>query len=99
MQVGRGRDREADVQAEREAEVVGRDDVGRVGDGDEHEVLVDEADGQRVIAARELLGQEVGGGRLELRLGEVDELEAVLLREPAGDVLRLRPAAVDDDLA
>jgi len=51
-------DREPDVEAEREAEVVGGEHVRRVGDGDQHGGLVEEADRQRLVAARELLRQE-----------------------------------------
>src|SRR6476660_4315841 len=58
LEVGRLRDGEPHVVAEREAEVVGPADVARVGDGHEQQVLADEPHGYRLVASRELLGQQ-----------------------------------------
>src|SRR3972149_4874380 len=54
---------EADVDADREAQVVRAEDVGRVGDGDENELVAQELDRERAVALRELLRQGGGGGQ------------------------------------
>jgi hypothetical protein len=54
---------------------------------------------QRLVAARELLGEERDGLLLDLRGVEVDELELVLLGQRAGDRALGREAELDDDLA
>ena len=97
--VGRRGHGEANVQAEREAEVVGGDDVGRVRNRDEERVVAHEADRDRRVASRVLLRQEVRDVGIDLRGAEVEILEAVLLGEESRDVARRYPAAGDDDLA
>ena len=50
------RDADAHRHAEREPELVGEHDVGRVGDRDEHVAVVEEADRQRPVAAGQASG-------------------------------------------
>ena len=99
IDVRRGRHGEAHVEPEREAEVVGGEDVRRVGDGDEDEVVAQEADRDGLVAARVLLRQQPRHRRVDLHRAEVEVLELVLLGQEPGDVAGGDPAARDDDLA
>ena len=92
-------DRQLDVQAEREPEVVGGDDVRGVGDGDEDLIVSEEADGECAVAERELLREERRCRRVDVLAREVEVVEVVLLGERARDRRTLHPAVVDDDLA
>ena len=49
--------------ADREPQLVGEHDVGRIGDRDEHGAVVEEADRQRPVAAGQALGQKQRGRR------------------------------------
>ena len=92
-------DPEAERDAEREPELVGVEHVRRVGDGDEQRAVGLEADGQRAVAAREVLREQ--RGRLDLDVGfrELDERELVLLGENARDLRARDVPALDEDLA
>ena len=98
-EVARVRHRQLELEAEHEVEVVGGDDVRRVGHGDEDRRIVEEAHRERDEAARELLGEQHGRRRVDLELCEVDEREARLIGERLGDGARGRPAALDEHLA
>jgi D-tyrosyl-tRNA(Tyr) deacylase len=93
------RDCEPDLLWDGEAKVVDDPEVRRVGDSDEHLVLVEETDGQRLVAPRELRLEQACGDGLHLRPRQVDELELVLLRECFGESARRDPAAAEQDLA
>ncbi len=81
LEVGRLGDGEAHVVAERQAQVVGAADVRGVGDGDEQEVVGEEAHRDGLVAERELLLQKGRRVAVGLRLGEVDVLEPELVGE------------------
>ena len=99
LEVGRLRDREPYVVAEREPEVVGAADIARVGDGHEQQVVVEEPHGHRLVASRELLGEQHRGVEVEVGLRQVDVLEPVLVGQRLGEVLGRNPVVTDDDLA
>ena len=92
-------DGDPEAGAEREAEVVGGREIRRVGDGEEGRAVVEDAQGQRLVPARQLLRQQ--GDCLLVELGdvEVDELELVLLGQRARDRPLGREAEGDRDLA
>jgi hypothetical protein len=92
-------DGDAEVRAEREPEVVGRREVRRVGDGEERRPVLVDRQRQRLVATRQLLGEQRDRLFLDLRRVEVDEVELVLLRQRAGDRALRREAELDDDLA
>ena len=85
--------------AERELEVGVRAGVGRVRDGDEHLPVVQLCDRDRAVATRDLRGQALREPPVDLEPVQVDEFEAVLLRERLRDVATRRPALLDHDLA
>ena len=89
---GAADDGEANVEPEREPEVVGGDDVRRVGDGDEHESSGEEPHRQRLVAARVLLRQQGCGRQVDLHRAEVEVLEPVLLGEQRGRRRGRRPS-------
>src|SRR4051794_8046000 len=98
VEVGRRSDGDADVEADRKPEVVGADHIRRIGDGDEDEIVLDEANGESGLAARELLGQEPGRGGIDALLPEVEVVEAVLLGEERRKLARRDPTPRGDDL-
>ncbi len=94
-----GRHGEAHVEPEGEAEVVGGEDVRRVGDGDEDELVAQEADREGLVAARVLLRQQPRHLGVDLHRAEIEVLEVVLLGQEPGHVAGGDPAPRDDDLA
>ena len=61
-------------------------DVGRVGDGDEHAPVVEEADRERHVAAGQALRAAADAAAMSIEGDvELDELELVLLGEHPGD--------------
>ena len=97
VDVRRGGDGELKLEPERDAQVVGGEDVRRVGHRDDDPVSR-ETDRHRPVAACELLGEERGGSRIGRRRVEVDELELVLLGERLRDLHLRHPAVRDDEL-
>ena len=84
--------------AESESQVVGAADVGRVGDGHEQQIVAEEAHRHGLVACRQLAREKQRGLEVEVRLGQVDVLEPVLLGQGLREVLRAHPAVPDDDL-
>ena len=99
LEVGGLGDGEADVVAERQAQVVGSADVRGVGDGDEQKVVGEEPHGDGLVAERQLLLEKGRGVAVGLRLGEVDVLEPELVGERYCKVRARHPAVADRDLA
>src|SRR5207253_4264305 len=64
---------------------------------DRDAVLV--ADGNRVVHARNLLGQEAAGLAIDLPLGKGDEWKPLLAREEPREVFLLDQAALEQHLA
>ena len=89
---------EPDVEPERESQVVGGAEVRGIGERNLHQVLFEEADGEYLRTARELLGEEAARLRLDLDAGEIDELQPVLLGERFGDRFRENCASRDEQL-
>ena len=92
-------DGDPEAGAEREAEVVGGREIRRVGNCEEERAVLEDAQGQRLVATRQLLRQQ--GDCLPVELGdvEVDVLELVLLGQRARDRPLGREAEGDRDLA
>src|SRR5207247_9049758 len=90
---------ELDVVAEREAQVVGAAEIGRVGDGDEQQVVRKEANRQSLVAKGQLLLKQGRGVAVGLDLGEVDVLDAELIGQGLRQVGTGDPAVPDCDLA
>ena len=99
QEVGSRGDDDAHVEADREPEVVRGDDIRRVCDRDQDDVLGEEANRQRLVAARVFLRQERRGRRIQLDPVQVEELEPVLLGEQARELGSRDPAVGEDDLA
>ena len=83
--VCRGGDHRLHVAAGDRPDVVERVDVRGIGHRDQ-QLPVAIADGQRPVPPREGFGEQRGGGRIDLRVGQVDELEADLFGERADEV-------------
>ena len=79
----RRRDRDADLVAGHDRDVVDREDVRRVGHRDQQRALVGERDRHRLVALGDAGGDEVGGGHVDLEDAEVEVVEAVALGERA----------------
>ncbi len=79
-------------------QLVRRADVARIGDSDQHDVVAEKPDRKRRVPARETLRQQAQSQRFDLRLGEVDVLELMLLGEGMRERAAGDPAVADDDL-
>ena len=90
------RDRRLDLAAGDDPEVVEREDVLRVGHRD-HEHVVAQLDRHESVARREFLGHDDNGGRLGLALGEIDVLDADLLRHDRQDRALSGVAEIDQN--
>ena len=91
-----GRDHGQHVAAGDRADVVKRIDVGRIGHRDQ-QTSVTLPDRQGAIPTGQGLGQERGRERVDLEVGEIDELEAHLLGQRADEVGLFDHAQVDQD--
>ena len=76
-------DTDADRHADCEPQLVGEHHVGRIGDRDEHESIVEEADRQGSVPPGEALRQQQRRLDLDRLEVEVDEFELVLLGQDA----------------
>ena len=92
-------DAEAELDAEREPQLVRMHHVRRVGYGDEHGVVGLDPHRERGVPARKLLREQHGGLDLDVRLRKLDERKLVLLRQHACDLRAGGGAALDEDLA
>ena len=82
--------------AQRELEVVGRAKVRRVGHRHEERTVGKRLERERVVPARELLGQELDGVRVDLDVVEVDERELALVGDGACDLERRHHPQLDE---
>ena len=98
LQVGGGRHRGADrAQLGRQADVVQRQHVGRVGQGDgEH--VVGQGDRHRHVPHGDVAGQHRQGLVGDRQAAEVDERQPELVGEGAGDLHLVGEAQLGDDL-
>ena len=90
---------QTDRGAQQRAQLVAGADVGRVGDRDEQAAVLEKADRDRVVVARDLRRQPFDGGRVDLGRVEVDELQLVLLGQRPRDRVRGHPAPLHKQLA
>ncbi len=90
-------DRDGD--AERETQLVGEDDIRRVGHGNEHRAVVLEPQRDGAVASREVLGQQRRGLDVERLERDVQVGQLVLLCEHDGDLLLGAVPVLDKDLA
>jgi hypothetical protein len=88
----------ADLEARHDRDVVDRQDVGRVGHGDEQRALVDVGDRDRLVALGRRGAEQVRGGHVDREVGEVEVVEAVALGDAAGELLLGDVAALEEDL-
>ena len=98
LDVGGGRHHRLHVAVRDRADVVERVDVGRVGHRDE-ELAVAFPDRDRPVAARERVRQQHRGRRVDLVVGQVDELQPDLLGQGADQVGLLDHPEIDQDAA
>ena len=92
-------DPDRDRNAEGKTKIVREHDVRRVRDRDEDRAVVEEAHGDGVIPASEVLGQQTRRVRFDDSFLELDVLELVLLCEDPADLRAGRRALLDEDLA
>ena len=90
LDVVRGRDRDPAVEPGRHLDVVDGEHVGGVGHRQQQRLLVDEADRDRLVAARRLDRDQVGRGHVDLVDGEVDVVEPVALGDRRARAARRR---------
>jgi hypothetical protein len=95
---GFGGDHRFDRVSGHELDVVHREHVGRIGHRD-RERAAGAAEGDDLILARGVGGNELDDGRVDLELREVDGGDAVLLAEQRGDLIVLDEAHLDEVVA
>ncbi len=77
-------------------DVIDGEDVGRIGHGDHQLPIGIEADGHRVVASRQVVGNESGGRRVDLNVAEVDVLEADLAGKDLDELSLVDQALIDE---
>src|SRR5262249_25754911 len=92
-----------DVQADRSAEqrpkLLGSEQVGRISEPDEQQVVGEALDGKRLQTARRVLREQPGRVLVDLGLVQVEEGDVVLLGERPRDGDARNPTPLDQDLA
>ena len=74
-------------------------DVARVAHGHEDGAVVDEPDGDRLVAARGRGGQQVGGRHVDGEGGEVDVVDPEAVGDDPRELVGGQHAVLDEDLA
>ena len=95
----RGSDADTHRRSERNPQVIGGDDVGRIVDRDEDRSVLEKTNRDRAVAACQRFAQQTGRADVDRLADEVDERELVLLGEHPGNLCGSHKAGVDENLA
>ena len=90
-----GRDHRLDVVSGEELDVVEREDVGGIG-GRQDQRRARPVDGDHGVLDRDLLGDQLDHGGLDLELVEIDRGHAVLLGDEIGELVLVQEAELGD---
>ena len=94
-----GSDANPHRRSERNFQVIGSNDVGRVVDSDENRAVFEKTNRDRAVAACQRFAQQTGRADVDRLADEVDEGELVLLGEHPGNLRGGHKAEVDENLA
>ena len=90
-------DRHAHLVAGHDRDVVDREHVRGIGHRDEQRALVDERDGDRLVALGGSARDQVGGTHVDAEDGEIEMIQPVALRERARQLVGCERAAFKQD--